>query len=128
MAIITEPITIKEALEGPQSQQWYEAAVGELDSHVVNNTWTLVPPPTGEHILPVKWVFIIKKNPNGSISRFKARLVVRGDCQCAGIDYNELFAPTTHFSSVHTVLCAALAEQMEVHVLNVPFFVNCAHV
>ena len=119
LAIITEPITIKEALEGPQSQQWYEAAVGELDSHVVNNTWTLVPPPTGEHILPVKWVFIIKKNPDGSISRFKARLVVRGDRQRAGIDYDELFAPTTHFSSVRTVLCAALAEQMEVHVLDV---------
>jgi len=40
----------------------------------------------------VKWVFKVKLNPDGQVSKHKERLVARGFMQKHGIEYNEVFA------------------------------------
>jgi len=65
-----------------------------------NNTWTLVPRPEGKKILTSKWVFKIKRDQNGEIKRYKARLVARGHTQRKGIDYAEVFASVARYELI----------------------------
>jgi hypothetical protein len=58
------------------------------------HTWQLVPPPQKRKIIKSKWVFKIKRRPNLTIQKLKARLVAMGYSQVHGLDYQEIFAPT----------------------------------
>lgn len=85
LAIDDEPRTYREALNSDDRDQWMHAMQEEYDSLLRNNTWELVDRPIGQKVIDNKWVFKLKKNPDGSIERFKARLVVRGFTQKHGI-------------------------------------------
>ena len=49
----------------------------EMDALDVNETWDLVPLPEGKNVIGCKWVYKVKYNSDGTISRYKARLVAR---------------------------------------------------
>jgi len=65
----------------------------EYDALMENNTWTLVSRPKDKKVIKSKWVFKVKRHQDGSVDKFKARLVARGDQQHEGTDFNEIFAP-----------------------------------
>ncbi|DAZ97222.1 TPA: hypothetical protein N0F65_003853 [Lagenidium giganteum] len=67
----------------------------ELSSLKEHGTWHLVPRSTAgqSKVITCRWVFAIKRNEQGRIKRYKARLVVHGFKQVAGIDYGETYAP-----------------------------------
>ncbi|GJT43032.1 retrovirus-related pol polyprotein from transposon TNT 1-94 [Tanacetum coccineum] len=66
-----------------------------------------------------KWVFKIKYNSDGTIKRHKARLVILGNNQVEGIDYNETFAPVAKMVTVRTFLSVAAARNWELHQMDV---------
>ena len=49
----------------------------EIEALKVNNTWTLTPLPLGKSVIGYKWVYRVKYLPNGTIERYKARLVAK---------------------------------------------------
>ncbi len=51
----------------------------ELDALELNNTWILTTLPKGKKATASKWVYKIKYKPNGSIDRFKVRLVAKNN-------------------------------------------------
>jgi len=59
----------------------------EIDALQLNNTWSEVVLPPGKRAISSKWVFKVKLNADGSLERYKARLVVRVNTQKEGIDY-----------------------------------------
>lgn len=63
----------------------------ELDALDEDKTWTLEHPPPGKKALASKWVYRIKCNADGSIERYKDRLIIMGNLQ-EGVDYDETFA------------------------------------
>ena len=72
-----EPDTFKHAISCPASDKWMDAMVEELDSMKVNRVWELVDLPKGRRAIGNKWVLKIKHKADGSIDRYKARLVAK---------------------------------------------------
>ncbi|GJU08199.1 retrovirus-related pol polyprotein from transposon TNT 1-94 [Tanacetum coccineum] len=85
-----DPISVQEALV---REEWKNAMQEELRSIEKNQTWELSDLPEGKTPIGLKWIFKTKYFADGSIQKYKARLVVRGFIQQAGIDYEETFSP-----------------------------------
>ena len=83
----------------------------ELDALHNNGTWDLVDLPSGKSAISCKWVYKIKTQSDGTIDRYKARLIARGFTQEHGIDYEETFAPVARLSYVRTLIAIYAARK-----------------
>jgi hypothetical protein len=75
-----------------------------------NNTWHLVPPDQGNNIIDCKWVYKIKRKPDGTIDRYKARLVAKRFKQRYGIDYEDTFSLVVKAATIRLVLSIAVSK------------------
>lgn len=98
---------------------WKKAMRFEIDALELNKTWDLVELPPGKIALGCKWVFRIKLKADGTLERYKARLVVLGNKQIEGIDYGETFAPVAKMTTVRIFLDVAAKQDYEVHQMDV---------
>ncbi|KAG8480454.1 hypothetical protein CXB51_024676 [Gossypium anomalum] len=101
-----EPSTIDEAF---QSAAWTAAAKAEYGALISNHTWDLVPLPAGHRAVGCKWIFKVKRNADGSVARYKGRLVVKGYLQEAGVDFYETFSPVVKPTTVRVMLALAVS-------------------
>lgn len=112
-----EPISYNEAMRDPR---WNNAVIVEADALDKNHTWDVTDLPPRKVAIGCKWVFKIKYRADGTIERFKARLVVLGNRQQEGVDYKETFAPVVKMTTVRILLEISAAKgwelfQMDVH-------------
>lgn len=112
MLAIYEPKTCEDAMQTAEKDQWAEAMREEIASLNKNNTWVLTELPQGEKAIDNRWVFKVKMNPDDSLERFKARLVVKGFSQQYGVNYTETFSPVVRYSSVRSILATAAKNKM----------------
>jgi hypothetical protein len=70
-------------------------------------------------VVRLKWVFCIKRGPNGTIQKYKAHIVVQGFTQIEGIDYDKTFAPVAKFASLRAILALAAEYDLELHQMDV---------
>ncbi|KAG8477106.1 hypothetical protein CXB51_030102 [Gossypium anomalum] len=101
-----EPCSVDEALAHPQ---WKLAVQAEFNALLANNTWELVSLPPGRKAIGCKWLFKIKKKPDGSVDRRKARLVAKGCAQVPGCDFRETFSPVVKPSTIRVILSIAVS-------------------
>lgn len=110
--VTEDPETFEDALKNEDSVEWKTAMDREVASLKENQTWTLTDLPPGARAIPCRWVFRLKKNPDGSIDKYKARLVVKGFSQRHGIDYSETFSPVAKMGTIRSILSIAASEKM----------------
>ncbi|CAM8902581.1 unnamed protein product [Rhodiola kirilowii] len=91
----------------------------EIQALQSNNTWQVMQLPSGKNAISSKWIFRVKRHSNGTIERYKARLVARGFSQEEGLDYNETFAPVVKMTTVRTVIALASSKNWPLFQLDV---------
>jgi len=118
------PLTVAEALSGPHAAEWAAAMKKELDSMRAHHVWDWVPAPTdgsgGQRPIGCKWVFALKYDKDGKVTRFKARLVAQGFAQREGVDYGETYAPVLHYKSLRVILAIVAHQGYELLQMDVP--------
>ncbi|KAF7566254.1 hypothetical protein PtrM4_145740 [Pyrenophora tritici-repentis] len=114
IAGIQIPQTHEQAINDPKyGKQWKAAILEEIIALMENRTWEEVPKPKDANMVDSKWVFTVKTNLDGTVERFKARLVARGFTQVHGTDYNETFAPTVRMDTLRLFMATVAAENLE---------------
>ena len=82
-------------------------------------TWDLVKPPENCRPIGVKWIYKVKRNSSGNITRHKARLVAKGYSQRRGKDFDEVFSPVARAESIRILIALAAQLKWELHHLDV---------
>jgi hypothetical protein len=108
------PSSYRSAVNDPiYGPRWRTAIQEELEALGVNGTWREEILPKGVNLVSTKWVFTVKVKSDGTLDRFKARLVARGFSQIYGIDYFETFAPTVRMDTLRIFLAVAALKDWE---------------
>jgi hypothetical protein len=80
----TEPKSYRETIRHPDSELRHQAMVRGMEAHLKDTTWELVKLPPGRKAIGSKWVFKLKRNPDGTVECYKACLVTKGFGQRLG--------------------------------------------
>nr|CAE04807.2 OSJNBb0022P19.2 [Oryza sativa Japonica Group] len=113
------PRTIEEAYSSLDANYWKEAVRSEMDSIISNGTWEVVERPYGCKSVGCKWVFKKKLRPDGTIEKYKARLVTKGYTQKEGEDFFDTYSPVARLTTIRVLLALAASHGLLVHQMDV---------
>ena len=114
-----EPLTVNEALNSSEKNEWRKAMEEEVKSMHKNDVWELDEPPQDRQVIGSKWVFKRKIDSGTSVERYKARLVTQGFTQKPGLDYDETFCPVVRFESLRILAAMAVQDGLILHQMDV---------
>lgn len=111
-----EPLVWQQAV---QQDERKSAVLEELNAIERNSTWELVEPPKTKKPIDVKWVFKLKRKPDGTIAKHKARLVARGFLQKEGVNYSKVYAPVARMETIRLAITIASSKGWPMFQLHV---------
>jgi hypothetical protein len=91
----------------------------EYSALMDNGTWELVDLPPGRMVVNIMWIYKVKYDTTGDVSRFRARFVAKGCSQRAGLDYTETLSPVIRMASLRRFLAIAAARDLELCHLDI---------
>jgi Reverse transcriptase (RNA-dependent DNA polymerase) len=109
-------ISFEEAVRDPK---WKTAMDEEMKAIEKNKTWEMTDLPKGHKPIGVNWVYKKKMTLQGTIERHKARLIVKGYRQKAGIDYDEVFALVARMKTIWLLISQATQNEWQIHQMDV---------
>jgi hypothetical protein len=109
------------ALDNHDRLFWIQAIKSEYHSHISRGTWRAIHRNGDMCLLEPKWIFTIKRNPDGTIARYKARLVVRGFRQIRHMHYdpNDLYSPVLRNPTLRVMLAVAAEFGLDLRQLDI---------
>ncbi|CAI7815122.1 unnamed protein product [Closterium sp. NIES-54] len=102
-----EPVSMEEALAGPDREKWLVSRDDEYQRLLENGTWDLVVLPEGKKAIQCKWVLRIQTDDKGKFTIYKSRLVAKGFMQKEKQDVNKIFAFTAKPPTLRVLLADA---------------------
>nr|GEY97939.1 zinc finger, CCHC-type [Tanacetum cinerariifolium] len=108
-----------EAMKSQNVAFWKKAINDKMDSIIGNNTWVLVDLPPCCKPLGCKWIFKIKLKLDGTVEKFKVRLVIHGFKQKSGIDYFDTYAPVACISTIRLLIAMTSIHNLIIHQIDV---------
>ncbi len=82
----------------------------EMAALDVNATWELIVLRKDKKAIGCKWVYKLKHNADGSVSKYKARLIAKGYAQTYGINYEETYSPVAKMTIVRAIIVMEAAK------------------
>ena len=115
----SEPAQWRDIAGRPDAHLWHAAALEEFNALLDNGTFEPVRLPAGRKAIGCRWVFKLKRKPDGSIDRHKARLVAKGFSQRPGLDFGQVFASTARWAALRAVFALAAIQDLELFSLDI---------
>jgi hypothetical protein len=113
---LSEPASYHDVILHPE---WQHAMAEEIAALEWTSRRDLVPCPPCVHPITYKWVYKVKTRSDGSLERYKARLIAHGFQQEQDHDYDETFARVAHMTTIHTLLIVASVREWFISQLDV---------
>lgn len=111
-----EPDTVQQALS---DLKWKQAIKDEYDALMKNGTWSLVERTPDMNPISTKWIFRIKYKKDGTVERFKTRLVTRGFQQTAGVDFFDTFSPVIKPTTLRVMFSITITKQRSIQQVDI---------
>ena len=116
-----EPRNYQHSQTFADAEQWEAATQSEVQSFIdmgVINPCNYNEIPPDMYVVDSRMIYKLKLNKDGTIDKYKARLVCRGFTRVYGENYDETYAPVTQLVTVRIVIALCL------HFRLVPAFLN----
>lgn len=117
ICIINVPKFFHQVNKSNEKSKWYDAMKEEINCMKNKNVFELVKRPRNVPVIPAMWVYRVKFKIDGSVDKYKARLVALGNKQSPDNEFN--YSPVINQLSLRTVLAYACKNKMHVHQLDV---------
>ena len=111
--------SLKEAQESPDWPEWEHTINTELEQLRHMGTWKLVKKPSGAVPIANKWVFAKKRNKQGVLTKYKARLIAKGCAQRLGHEYIEMHSPVVRLETIRAILAIAPMQKLHIQQMDI---------
>jgi hypothetical protein len=113
------PMSWKKMCEDPYSYHWRKDCDREIRQFMDRAVFEWADLPVGKTPLTGHWVYVVKRNLNGTVEKFKSRFVVHGNKSKPGLHYTDTFAPTAESTTARVLLSLATVEDWEADQMDV---------
>nr|KAJ0219165.1 hypothetical protein LSAT_V11C300121660 [Lactuca sativa] len=117
--IKNDPNTFNEVMDSRNVHFWKEVIQDEIDSIMHNNTWVLSYLHPACKALGCKWILKRKMKVDGTIDKYKSKLVVQGFRKNEGIDFFDTYAPVARISTIILLLALVAIHNLLIHQMDV---------
>ena len=118
-SISTSLIYVKTVKNLIWEKMWKNVIKTELTALAANDTWEEIISFKNVNIIINKWMFKSKLHINSTLNKLKTRVVTRDFSQMHNIDYENIFASTVKFNTLHIFLTLVALENLKCHQMNV---------
>lgn len=108
VSTIHEPSFYHQAVSNPE---WRKAMAEEIAALEANNTWSVQTLPKDKKVVGCRGIYKVKYIADGSLDRYKARLVAQGFTQQAGVDFLDTFSLVAKLTTMRILLSTAAQKQ-----------------
>jgi hypothetical protein len=116
---VDNPTSIVVALSTLDVGEWQATLDAEYQSLNSNNTWRLEDLPPNRSMVTCKWPFKCKYHADGTIAKYKVRLMPIGFSQVEGLDYGETFFLVVKIISLHILIALTTIYDYHIHQMDV---------
>lgn len=91
----------------------------EVDAFENSDTWNLTSLPKEKKEIGCTWMYEVKHNADGTISKYKACLIAKGYVQTYGMYFEETFNLVSKMETMRAVIAMAVAKIWELQQMDV---------